>query len=303
MATFNSVINKLDCSAKDLYGSGTANCQFDLTNLSGGGVGFLKPGTAIPSELTQASLIALQASGKLIVLQGIFSVEDAGSDDQNETSESGVIRLATKGLMGYRINFVNGLMYQRALASLESFGRYETILWDSAGNVLLRLDSQGNGRGYTTGQIQVARPTLASGGTAAKQSLIIQWTKINEFNNNVAYLDADTLEAAEVSFLELDGVNQMKIELNAPSDGATELTGRFVNANDNNTTDTTITDGDFVFVGATVSALTINANGTFSATVTAVSTGDEISMSLDGIVVSDANVLYQSNTAKVVVVA
>lgn len=302
MANIADVLNTLSCSAGDVIGTGTAHCKFDFQNMSGGGIGFLKPKTALPTTLTQSALIDLQKAGNLIVLKGIFSVEDQGSDDQFETSESGIEVLGTKGLMKYRVNFTNGVMYNRALASLESNRQYETIMWDASGSVLLRQDAQGNARGYSTGQITIARPTMASGGTAAKQSLVLQWTNSNEFNNNVAYLDAETLAEDGISFLELDGANELKITLNAPAAGTT-ITGKIVSAFDNTLVDTTLLAADFLVNGVAPSAATIGADGALSLTVAAFVADDVLNVSLNGIVANEDNVLYKSNTAKVVATA
>lgn len=302
MANIADVLNTLSCSAGDVIGTGTAHCKFDFQNMSGGGIGFLKPKTALPTTLTQSALIDLQKAGNLIVLKGIFSVEDQGSDDQFETSESGIEVLGTKGLMKYRVNFTNGVMYNRALASLESNRQYETIMWDASGSVLLRQDAQGNARGYSTGQITIARPTMASGGTAAKQSLVLQWTNSSEFNNNVAYLDAEKLANEGISFLELDGVNELEITLNAPAAGTT-ITGRIASAFDNTLVDTTLLPADFLVNGVTPSAVTIAADGALSLTVAAFVADDVLNVSLNGIVANEDNVLYKSNTAKVVATA
>ena len=302
MANLSDVLNTLSCTAGDVIGGGTAHCKFDFKNMSGGGIGFLKPRTAIPAVLTQQALIGLQLAGNLNVLKGIFSVEDQSSDDQFDTSESGIEVLGTKGLMKYRVNFTNGVMFNRALASLESNRQYETILWDAAGSVLLRQDAQGNARGYSTGQITIARPTMASGGTAAKQSLVFQWININEFNNNVAYLDAETLAEDGISFLELDGANELKITLNAPAPGTT-ITGKIVSAFDNTLVDDTLLAADFLVNGVAPTAATIAADGTFSLTVSAFVADDVLNVSLNGIVANQDNVLYKSNTAKVVATA
>lgn len=303
MANTSDLLNRLACTAGDVIGTGTAHCQFDFTNMSGGGVGLLTKGTPIPATITQSALIDLQQQGRLIVLKGIFSVEDQGSDDQVETSSAGIEVLGTKGLMKFNVMFTNGIMYNRALSSLESNGRYETIMWDNAGNVLCRTDVNGAARGYTTGQILKGRPVLAEGATAAKQSLSFQWTRISEFNDNVSYLNANDLAAEDISFLDLDGVNQMQISLNAVSSGATSVTGKLVSAFDSNLTDITLVADDFRVNGVAPSAITINADGTFDLTVTAVSTDDELLVSLNGIVKNQADVLYKSNTAKVVVTA
>jgi len=309
MALINTILNTFDCSTGAAVGTGTAHCKFNFTNMSGGGVGFLKKGVALPTDITQASLIALQQSGDLIILKGMFSIEDQGSDDQVETSESGIEVLGTKGLMKYMVSFTNGVMYQRALASLESNGRYETILWDAAGNVLCREDVNGNARGFTTGQILVSRPVLASGGTAAKQSLSFQWTRIKEYNDNVSYLDSEQLAAEDVDFLDLDGVNELEITLDPVIDLATSVTGNIVSAFDGKLTDTTLTDTDFLFVKNGVeevfSSININQDGSFTLDLSPndVSLDDVLELSLNGIVKNASDVLYKSNTAKTVVIA
>lgn len=303
MANTADLLNKLQCTAGEVIGTGTAHCKFDFSNMAGGGLGLLTKGTAIPATLTQTALVDLQKSEDLIILKNIFSVEDQGSDDQVETSSAGIEVLGTKGLMKYNVMFTNGIMYNRALSSLESNGRYEIIMFDNAGNVLCREDINGNARGFTTGQILKGRGVLAEGATSAKQSLSFQWTRTSEFNNHVAYLDATQLEAEDVSFLELDGVNELKITLNTVADSATSVTGKIVSAFDGSLTDSTLVAGDFRVNGLAPTAATINADGTFDLTIPAVSTDDELLVRLNGVVSNSANVLYKSNTAKVVVTA
>lgn len=297
-----TITNTLNCSLGQVLGTGLAHCKFDFENMSGGGVGILKKKTNL-SEITDlASIIALQKSGKLHVLNGVFSVEPQASENQRENSESGIEFLGTPGLAKYRVSFTNGIMFHRSLASFQSNRQYDIIMWDAAGNVLCRKDVQGNLRGYTVGQIESELPTMASGATGAKQSITFQWIIRSEFDKGVSFIDSDKLADEGISFLELDGVNELEITLNAPAAGTT-ITGRIASAFDNTLVDTTLLPTDFSVNGAAPSAITINPDGTFSATVAAFVADDVLNVSLNGIVSNTDNVLYKSNTAKVVATA
>jgi hypothetical protein len=293
----------LECGQSGSFGTGLAHCKFDFDNMSGGGLGLLRTGTALPTDFTQASLLALQKAGNLIVIQNIFNVEDQSSDDQFETSESGREALATKGLFKYRVDFTNGAMFHKVLASLEGNNRWEVIMWDAAGNVDVRETANGEIRGYSTSHTTVARPTKRSGGTTAKQSIIFQLSNRAQKDNQISYINADQLEVENISFLELEGVNELKVTLNPVADGATTITGKIVSAWDSKLTNSALSQTDLAITGATASAATVSAAGVLSITVTAVSTDDVITVALDGVVEDVDGRLFKSNTAKVVVTA
>lgn len=302
MANINNIVNTLDCTSGNL-GAGLAHCRFDFDNMSGGGLGLLKTGTALPTDLTQASLLALQKTGNFKVIQNIFNVEDQSSDDQFETSASGVEALATKGLFKYRIDFTNGAMFHKVLASLEGNNRWEVIMWDAAGNVDVRETVSGEIRGYSTSHTTVGRPTMKNGGTTAKQSIIFQFNNRSQKDNQISYINAEQLEANNVSFLELEGINELKVSLDPVVDGATTITGRIVSAWDSKLTNSALTESDLAITGATASAATVSATGVLSITVTAVSTDDVITVALDGVVEDVDGRLFKSNVATTVVTA
>ena len=293
------ILNRIDCGLSRLIGTGLKYCKFNFNDFSNGAILLFKKGVAIPSVLTQTALVALQKSGDLIVIRGIVDFEFLPEENQYKTYTSGIKVLARKGLFEFKMMFTNGTMYNRVLKTLEGFDNYETALMDSAGNVLVRTDVDGNARGYSTGHVTLESPVLTQGAETESQSLLFQFTNRNQFDSNVAYLEAEKLEAVGVDFTDLRGANQLAITLNAPSDTDTTLTGSIRNYMDGAPLDTTLLANDFLVNNVAPSAITINTDGTFSATIPAVSSGDVVTMRTNGIVSNTADVLYQSNTASV----
>lgn len=299
----NSIVNTIVCGGNGYLGTGLAHCKFDFDNMSGGGLGLLKVGTDISSVASMAELRALQVSGSFLPIQGIFNVEDQGSEDQFETSESGREALSTKGLFKYKIDFTNGHMYHKVLASLEGNSRWEIIMWDAAGNVDLRETATGELRGYSTSHVTVGKPTNKSGGTTAKQSLVFQLSNRAQKDNQLSYINADKLDIDGISFLELEGVNELEISLDPVSAGATEITGTLVSPFDSTLTENTLAVGDFTFTGTVPTAVTVSESGILTITVPVVALDEVITASISGVFENASNQLFKSNLAKVIVTA
>tara|TARA_R110000782_G_scaffold69816_1_gene140409 strand:- start:1 stop:909 length:909 start_codon:yes stop_codon:yes gene_type:complete len=299
----NSIVNTIVCGGNGYLGTGLANCKFDFDNMSGGGVGLLKVGTDISLAASMADFRALQVAGSFLPIQGIFNVEDQGSEDQFETSESGLEALSTKGLFKYKVDFTNGHMYHKVLASLEGNNRWEVIMWDAAGNLDLRETSTGELRGYSTSHVTVGKPTNKSGGTTAKQSLIFQLSNRAQKDKQLSYINADQLEADGIALLELEGVNELEISLNPVVVGATSITGTLRSPFDNTLTETTLAVGDFTFTGVVPTAAVVSELGILTLTVPAVTLDTVITASITGVFENASNQLFKSNIGKVIVTA
>tara|TARA_R110000850_G_scaffold87797_1_gene188615 strand:- start:10370 stop:11278 length:909 start_codon:yes stop_codon:yes gene_type:complete len=299
----NSIVNTIVCGGNGYLGTGLANCKFDFDNMSGGGVGLLKVGTDISAVASMAEFRALQVAGSFLPIQGIFNVEDQGSEDQFETSESGLEALSTKGLFKYKIDFTNGHMYHKVLASLEGNNRWEVIMWDAAGNLDLRETATGELRGYSTSHVTVGKPTNKSGGTTAKQSLIFQLSNRAQKDNQLSFINADKLDADGITLLELEGVNELEISLDPVVVGATSITGTLRSPFDNTLTETTLAVGDFTFTGAVPTAAVVSELGILTLTVPAVTLDDVITASITGVFENASNQLFKSNIGKVIVTA
>jgi hypothetical protein len=299
----NSIVNTIVCGGNGYLGTGLANCKFDFDNMSGGGVGLLKVGTNIGAAASMADFRALQVAGSFLPIQGIFNVEDQGSEDQFETSESGLEALSTKGLFKYKVDFTNGHMYHKVLASLEGNNRWEVVMWDAAGNLDLRETSTGELRGYSTSHVTVGKPTSKSGGTTAKQSLIFQLSNRAQKDKQLSYINVDQLEAQGISLLELEGVNELEIYFSPVSVGATVIIGTLRSPFDNTLTEPTLALADFTFTGLTPTTFSISQTGVINITVPAVSLDDVFTASITGVFENSTDQLFKSNIGKVIVTA
>jgi hypothetical protein len=300
MANLSVISNLLNCGVSDAQGLGLAHCKFNFNDMAGGATLFLNRGTELPSDFTLASLRALQVAGKLKVASNPFSVEIQNADDQKETSSGGVTAVATKGLYGFMFKYVNGLLFDTALASLNSQNAYDVVLIDSSGNALFATSKSGKRTGFSAGMVNAMMIDFASGATTTKTGVEFQFTNREQMDNGKTFINSDEID---FSLLELNGVNQLQVTLAAPATGATTVTGKIVSKYDGTLTSTEITEAELTVTGATASAATVAANGDLSITVDALSAGDVISVQITGVFEDTEGVLFKSNTATAVTIA
>lgn len=303
MANLATITNKIECGLRAVFGAGLAHCKFLFQDMSGGAVILLKRGTELPATITKDSLTALIKAGKMVILKNPFSVEGQNSEDQKETSSGGQTAVATKGLYGYIFKFINGLFFQNVLASLNSYGAWDCILIDSAGNAIYHETAGGKRKGFSLGMLNATMIDWASGSTVLKTGIEFQFINRTEMDSGLRGIDADQLD---FSLLELEDVNQLEITLNAPTAAATTLTGKIVSKWDSTLTNSSLALADFVFTGVAPTAVTVAADGTLTITMPATPArvaGNVITASLKGVIESTEGQLFKSNTEKVVVIA
>ena len=300
MASLATISNALDCGVSDVQGLGLAHCKFNFNDMAGGATLFLNRGTELPADFSLATLRALQVAGKLKVASNPFSVEIQNADDQKETSSGGVTAVATKGLYGFMFKYVNGLLFDTALASLNSQNSYDVVLIDSAGNALFTTSKSGKKTGFSAGYVNAMMIDFASGATTTKTGIEFQFTNRAQMDNGKTFINSDEID---FSLLELAGVNQLQITLVAPADGATTVIGKIVSKYDGTLTSTELTEASLTIGGPSVSAASVNSNGGLEITLGAVTAGQSISVQVTGIFEDTEGVLFKSNTAVVVVTA
>ena len=300
MADLGLISNALDCGISDAQGLGLAHCKFNWNDMAGGSTLFLRRGTELPAAFTLASLRALQVAGKLKVASNPFSVEIQNSDDQKETSSGGQTAVATKGLYGFMNKYVNGLMFDTALASLNGQNGYDVVLVDSSGSFLYHTSKSGKRTGFSAGMVNATMIDFASGATTTKTGVEFQLVNRSQMDNGKTFVNADELD---FSILELNGVNQLEVTLVAPANAATVITGKIVSKFDSTLTSVEITQTALTVTGATASAATVGADGALSITVGALTTGDIITVKVTGVFEDTEGVLFKSNTATVVTIA
>ncbi|MFT5668825.1 MAG: hypothetical protein ACI9DK_003030 [Vicingaceae bacterium] len=176
------------------------------------------------SEVIDADYIeSLQISGDLIVIQGVSTFAENGSDDAIETLEDDTMILTNKGKYKFLATFAGkGLYWNRALSSVEGHGTWRTMIVDNKGDVFFTSNASGGFKGFTTGMIRQAKLQVASNTTSTKSGL--EWQLLNRFeldvnynvwkNENLAF-DPRTVEPVTQVFLSL---------VNAPADADVTLT-------------------------------------------------------------------------------
>ncbi|KQC33966.1 hypothetical protein AAU57_11975 [Nonlabens sp. YIK11] len=300
MALLTNIVNTLKCGLSGVFGAGLAHCKFIFKDMAGGAILLLKKGTQLPEDITLDSLRALQVAGKLIVLKDPVSFEDQSGEDQVETFSSGVEVDATSGLYKLMFQFVNGLLFNNVLASLNSQGAYDVVLVDAGGNAIFYTSKSGVRKGFTLGRLKASKIAFASGATTNKTGIMMQLINRVEMDQGLSVIDASQLD---FSLLELEGINQMEITLDAPADGAVSITGKLVSKWDGNLTVPSIALEDFTFTGVVPTAAVVGDDGTLTLTVPALSADQAITASINGVYTTTEGQLFKSNTAKVVVTA
>jgi hypothetical protein len=178
-------------------------------------------------EIDADYIESLQISGDLIVIQGISTFAENGSDDAIETLEDDTMILTNKGKYKFLATFAGkGLYWNRALSSAEGHGSWRTMVVDTKGDVFFTSNASGGFKGFTTGMIRQTKLQVASNSTSTKSGL--EWQLLNRFelddnygvwkNENLPF-DPRTVEPVTQVFLSL---------VNAPADGDVAITVKAV---------------------------------------------------------------------------
>ena len=221
MATLDNSLNVIACGAQGALGTGTKGCKatfrearkFLLTSQ-----GYKFDGT---QDFTDEYVKSLSASGEVIVLDGVSSVEELTTQNTYTDIGRGVEVLDNEGLYGFKIKFIKGMYNQRILNSLSGNGVYDISAIDSTGKMMGTVASDGtSAKGFTLGvhQVEMLEGILAT--NTAKESFKIQLTETSEMSNP-AFKDVD----ADFNGLNVVPVNEVVLEWGViPSDTDTSVT-------------------------------------------------------------------------------
>lgn len=302
MATLSNIINLVACGLGAALGTGTKGCKPFLKKVKDIWIvpqGFALDGTR---DLDATYAKELQADGKLLVVKGIVAFTDNSSEDQIETLEDGTKQVTTLGLYEFLVQFVNGLYFHSALTSLNSFGQYDFIFVDTAGNILGTKSSTGSLKGFTAGMVQGQRLTFPTDTTGEREGLGFQLLERSELDENYIFIQ----KQSEFDPRTLQGVNQVTLSfVNTPAASDTTLTIKAVNTQDGKA----FTGADFsnfqLKVNGTVANPTAGddsaTDGTYVLTIAALASADSLETSLYDVANSRGAIeldssLYKSNT-------
>lgn len=216
-----TILNLVACGAGAVLGTGTNGCRPFFKKVSS--IWLLESGFVLdPTETLNLTYVqTLQAQGKLIILKGIENFVDNTPDNVTEEFESGIKKHVRKAKYEFTAQFSKGMYFNAALDYLNSDGSYDVLLVDVDGNILGTQSTTNSLKGFTLGMLQKAKLVWATDSTAQREGIMFQMTVPNEFDRDYVYVQNGQLDFNPET---LDGINEIVVELNAITDGATSVT-------------------------------------------------------------------------------
>lgn len=308
MATLANILNLVACGAAAVLGTGTNGCRPFFKKVASIWLvpsGFVLDGA---ETLNLAYVQLLQAQGNLIILKGIENFTDNTPDNVTEEFESGIKKHVRKAKYEFLAQFSKGMYFNAALDYLNSDGSYDAVLVDIEGNILGTQSNSGSLKGFSLGMLQKQKLTWATDSTAQREGIAFQMTVPNEFDRDYVYVQNTQLDFNPEN---LDGVNEVVLNLSVPATAATTLTVVASRKQDSGAF-TGAAFGDFLVtkngVTSNPTAAPESPAGTYVLTVGAVTTNDVITVRLydnsnNRSIINLAATLYKSNTDSETVIA
>jgi len=296
-------INTVNCGANGVLGTGLAGCRMDRKRVTA--LGLVQKGYKFNLEITKEYLRTLQQDGILIMLQGVVSFEDNTADDNIITrAGSGIKVVAGKNPYEHTVTFDNGINFHKALTSLSGFNAYDLVLFDVDNSMFFTVTKAGEPKGFTLGMFENGKYMGANGTDASSQTVILQLTERAEIDERMSWIENNELD---FSYGELTGVNEVIASVNPIVTASTSIVVSMLLQDKTHSVEGLVT-GDFLVtrngVAITPSACIYSeTTKKYTLTVTANTTADIVEVSLNGIVLTLADVLYKSNVATAVVTA
>lgn len=300
---------KISCGGGTLADTGKIGCTITWgTPLHA--IGITK-GLVIPKETTfdKAYIDSQTQLGKFIPLIGAETFENNSSEDTVKTNSRGVERLDVLGLPKYTFKFEEGHAFYKELSKMTSFKSLDYIFADEEGNWRMAVDSNGDYKGFTSGQtIALMTSTNVQGGDPEAKKLSIQLTDRTQWDRNYSFALREQLTFSPE---EVDGVNGARIDFDAiPAAAATTIVFTVLLAADGLTPVEGLVSADFRYtVDGVTTAMTVveNSPGNYTGTVPAVSAGQVLGIeTFDGVTLTTAilkeGVLYRGAIATVTVI-
>lgn len=212
-------IFKVDCTQKGRRGTGTYNCPFNIYRVAT--LIFTPQGFEYAEAFSTAYIQQLQQEGNAVVLAKITGVENRTAAD-NITTETGsnIKTVSGKSPREFGFVFKNGLYFDMAIRTLETFGAYDVTYLDEKLNII--CTSTGDAvKGFTCGQIAVEPYMQGNGADDAKTILWLQELYRSEFDKDATWV---TGANHDIRLAALDGVNDAVITIEqAPAAADTEI--------------------------------------------------------------------------------
>lgn len=278
--------------------TGKAGCQIEWgtpLHLIG-----IKKGTIIPkATVWNKSYIDGQTQlGNFIPIIGAESFDNESSEDQFSTNNRGVERLNTLGLPKYKFTFEEGHEFYKQLAELTSFKALDFIFADEEGNWRLAVNSDGDYRGFTCGQVvAMLTNTKTLGGDPESKALTVQVIDREQWDKKYSFALRSQLDFSPE---EIDGINGVILTITStPAAAGTTLDFTAVLKSDGLTPVEGLVLADILHtvdgVESAPSILTENSAGNYTLTVPAYSSAEVVKISLYDSTAAVAVVLNSGN--------
>ena len=232
MGLFGDIKNTLSCSLATL-GTGTKNCAFEIKLVNG--IYAVARGETIADadDFTKAYVQEKIQQGEWIPLIDAIGFLDESADDTIQTTQSGVEIKANLGRYKFTLEYKKGEYFNKAMSSLDSFGKFDIIFVDEAGNWLMTENASGVGKGFKAGMFSPLKTKLNDGSVATSKSLTFQLLDRAEWDDRLVWID---VSQSGFSPDEADGANDIVASFNvAPTNLDTTLIVDFISTADTNT--------------------------------------------------------------------
>jgi len=221
MALLGELLNKIECGASNVLGTGLKGCKVffkKTTSLWIFPAGFELDST---EEFGQTYIDQLKAEGNLIVLKGVRTFTDNSSDNSVEELEDGTKQVTKLGLYEFACKFVNGLFFHAALTSLNSFGNYDVAFVDRDGNILGTKSVNGKFKGFSIGMLQADRLEWGTDAAGQKEGIMFQLLDRAEVDTDFIFIQRSQLA---YNPNKIEGVNEIKLSYPSAPAAGTSLT-------------------------------------------------------------------------------
>jgi hypothetical protein len=302
-------LNAFGNCATDVAGTGTGQCPIDqLGDMLG--IGLLNKGTTldvVTDSLNETNFRTLITSGKLHQLLDREAFEQNTPDNDMYTSPEGLITSIRAGKPQFALTYSKGLCFHKALYDLQGKNRWDAILYFEKGMLMATNVSNTKVKGFDAGSLIVGTYMFQQGTEIEKGKATIQFKSAEEFNTKWVYFSYDQLG---YSPLDIDGVIDTKLSfVETPQVAATYVKVKVLDSCNTSINYATLFDSvsDYTLkVGGfprTISAVSVNSGEVSLSFATALTLGQSIEVSLNGIL-ADADLnYYKSAILKAVTIA
>jgi len=295
------VDKKLSCGGVNAD-TGKLGCQIEWKtplHLIGMKRGFIIPkATVFDRDYINAQI----QLGNFIALIGATEIENMSSEDTFTTNTRGVERLDLLGLPKFKFTWEEGHEFYKEMSKLTSFKALDFIFADEEGNWRFAVTSDGDFKGFSTGQATALMTTpKIQGSTSESKAFTLQLLDRNQWDYNYTFALRSSLDFSPE---EVDGVNGVAISfVEIPSAGTTVVVDVVLKADGFSPVEGLIVD-DFIATndGVTVTIASavedVAVAGRYTLTIPAFVLGDVIGVgtfdaTVNKYVIINSGVLYR----------